>query len=141
LLSEKTDIATEQNTFMRCLRCGECCKETEMLLSNEDIERLERKGYSRDFFVRFDKDGYAILRNQNGNCIFFDPEKRTCREHENRPSGCRIYPVMHDEDKGIVIDSICPAQHTISEKQKAKKGKKVLKLLEKIDTEAEKRRS
>jgi Fe-S-cluster containining protein len=126
---------------MRCLRCGECCKETEMLLSNEDIERLEQKGYHRDFFVRFDKEGYATLRNQDGNCVFFDPEKRTCRERANRPLGCRIYPVMHDEDKGMVIDSICPAQSTISEKQKAKKGKKVLKLLEKIDAEAEKRRS
>ena len=48
---------------------------------------------------------------------------------------------MHDEDKGIVTDSICPARNTISEKQKAKRGKKVLKLLEKIDAEAEKRRS
>jgi len=111
-----------------------------MLLSNEDIERLERKGYVRDFFVRFDKEGYATLRNQDGNCVFFDPEKRACRERENRPLGCRIYPVMHDEDKGTVIDEICPAKDTISEKQKAKKGKKVLKLLKRIDAEAEKRR-
>jgi uncharacterized protein len=126
---------------MRCLRCGECCKETETLLTNEDVERLGRKGYSRDFFARFDKEGYAILRNQNGNCVFFDPAKRTCRERENRPSGCRIYPVMHDEDTGIVIDEICPAKNTISEKQKARKGKKVLKLLERIDSEAKSRRS
>jgi len=47
---------------------------------------------------------------------------------------------MHDEDKGTVIDEICPAKDTISEKQKAKKGKKVLKLLKRIDAEAEKRR-
>jgi Fe-S-cluster containining protein len=126
---------------MHCLRCGECCKETEMLLSNEDIERLERKGYVRDFFVRFDKEGYGILRNQAGNCVFFDPEKRVCRERASRPLGCRIYPVMHDEDKGIVIDDICPARNTISEKQKAKRGKKVLKLLQSIDAEAKKSRS
>ncbi len=125
---------------MRCLRCGECCKETEMLLSNEDIERLEEKGYVRDFFVRFGNEGYAVLRNQAGNCVFFDPEKRVCRERASRPMGCRIYPVMLDEDKGIVIDDICPARSTISEKQKAKRGKKVLKLLERIDAEAEKRR-
>jgi hypothetical protein len=54
--------------------------------------------------------------------------------------GCRIYPVMYDEEKGIVVDSICHAQGTVTEKQKAKRGKKVLKLLEKIDAEAEKRR-
>ena len=110
-----------------------------MLLSNEDIERLERKGYDRTFFVRFDKDGYAVFRNLNENCVFFDPEKRVCRERASRPLGCRIYPVMHDEDNGIVTDSICPARNTISEKQKAKRGKKVLKLLSKIDSEAKRR--
>ena len=123
------------------MRCGECCKETEMLLSNEDIERLERKGYGRAFFVHFDEDGYAILRNKEGNCIFFDPKTRVCKERDNRPLGCRIYPVMHDEDNGIITDSICPARNTISEKQKTKKGKKVLKLLAKIDSEAKNRRS
>ena len=140
-MTEKTDIPTKQNTIMRCLRCGSCCKETEMLLSNEDIERLRRRGYDRDIFVRFDEKRYALLCNQNGNCVFFDPAKRTCKERANRPSGCRIYPVMLDEDQGIVIDEICPAKDTISEKQKAKKGKKVLKLLEIIDSEAERRRS
>jgi hypothetical protein len=47
---------------------------------------------------------------------------------------------MHDEDNGIVTDSICPARNTVSEKQKTKKGKKVLKLLAKIDSEAKRRR-
>ncbi len=47
---------------------------------------------------------------------------------------------MYDEAKGIVTDRICPAQDTVTEKQKAKRGKKVLKLLEKIDAEAKKRR-
>jgi Fe-S-cluster containining protein len=125
---------------MRCTRCGECCRETEMLLSEEDIKRLERKGYYRDFFLRLDNDGYAVLRNSNGVCIFFDPKERVCRERLSRPLGCRIYPVMLDEDKGIVIDDICPAKESITEKQKAKRGKKVSKLLKKIDAEAEKRR-
>jgi Fe-S-cluster containining protein len=125
---------------MRCLRCGECCKETEMLLSNEDIERLERKGYNRDYFVRFDKEGYAVLRNQSGVCVFFDTEKQVCRERKSRPLGCRIYPVMLDENKGIVVDALCPVKDAITEKQKAKRGKKVVKLLQKIDAEATKRR-
>jgi Fe-S-cluster containining protein len=112
-----------------------------MLLSTDDIERLKRKGYDRDFFARLDSDGYFILKNFGGQCVFYDAEKRCCKVRANRPSGCRIYPVIYDEDKGIIVDSICPAQSTITEKQKAKRGKKVLKLLEKIDAEAEKRRS
>ncbi len=111
-----------------------------MLLSDEDIERLERKGYKRDFFVRFDKKGYAVLRNLDGVCVFFDPEKRVCKERAVRPLGCRIYPVVLDEDKGIVADELCPAKTTITEKQKAKRGKKVVKLLQKIDVEAKERR-
>ncbi len=125
---------------MRCLRCGECCRETEMLLSNEDIERLVRKGYKRDDFVRFDSEGYAVLRNQNGVCVFFSPEKRVCRERASRPLGCRIYPVMLDDDKGIVVDALCPAKDTITEKQRDKRGKKVVRLLQKIDSEAMQRR-
>jgi hypothetical protein len=38
-----------------------------------------------------------------------------------------------------VVDDVCHAQSTVTEKQKAKRGKKVLKLLEKIDAEAKKR--
>jgi Fe-S-cluster containining protein len=111
-----------------------------MLLSNADIARLERKGYSRQFFVRFDRDGYARLRNLRGCCVFYDAEKRVCKVRADRPLGCRIYPVLYDEEKGIVVDGICHAQGTVTEKQKAKRGKKVLKLLETIDAEAEKRR-
>jgi hypothetical protein len=111
-----------------------------MLLSEKDIERLERKGYSREFFVRFDSEGYATLRNQRGHCVFYDVKKRRCKVRANRPLGCRIYPVIYDEDKGIVVDSICPSRSSVDEKQKAKRGKKVLKLLKTIDAEAEKRR-
>ena len=110
-----------------------------MLLSAEDIEGLQRKGYGREFFVRFDRAGYAKLRNRQGHCVFYDVEKRRCKVHGDRPLGCRLYPVIYDEAKGIVVDSICHAQSTVSEKQKAKRGKKVLKLLGKIDAEAKKR--
>jgi Fe-S-cluster containining protein len=124
---------------MRCLRCGVCCRETEMLLSTADIERLERKGHAREFFARFDPKGYVTLRNYRGYCVFYDLEKRRCKVRADRPLGCRIYPVIYDEEKGIVVDSVCSAQSTLTERQKAKRGKKVLKLLKKIDNEAKKR--
>ena len=126
---------------MRCLRCGACCKETEMLLSTEDIERLERKGYSKNFFVRFDSEGYAKLRNLQDHCVFYDAEKQRCKAYTDRPLGCRLYPVIYDETKGIVVDNICPAGGNWNEKKIEKKGKKVIKLLEKIDAEAKRRRS
>jgi len=112
-----------------------------MLLSAEDIARLERQGYSRDSFVRFDKDGYALLRNRQGCCVFYNSKDRCCDVYVFRPSGCRVYPVIYDEDNGIVLDSICRAQGTITEQEKVRRGKLVLKLLEKIDREAKIRRS
>jgi len=112
-----------------------------MLLSNEDIERLERKGYARKYFAKCDSKGYVTLRNYRGCCVFYDDEKRRCKVYSDRPLGCRIYPVIQDEAKGIVVDTICHAQGTVTEKQKAKRGRKLLKLLEKIDAEAEKRSS
>jgi Fe-S-cluster containining protein len=125
---------------MRCLRCGVCCTETEMLLSVDDINRLEKKGYQKDFFVRFDKDGYAILRNRCGYCVFYNVKERQCDVYADRPAGCRVYPVILDEDNGIIIDDICRAQSTISAHEKMQKGKQVIKLLEKIDQEAQQAR-
>lgn len=111
-----------------------------MLLSAKDIECLEKKGYNIDFFVRFDKEGYATLRNHQGHCVFYDPKKRHCKVRAHRPEGCRIYPIIYDEDKGITVDAICPSRNTVTDKQKAKKGEKVLKLLKTIDAEAKNRR-
>jgi len=111
-----------------------------MLISNADIERLEKKGYNKRFFVKFDRDGYAKLRNQQGCCVFYDDKKRRCKVRADRPFGCRIYPVVYHETKGIVVDYICKAHYTLTEKQKAKIGKRTMELLERIDAEAEKRR-
>ncbi len=126
---------------MRCLRCGVCCTETEMLLSADDIIRLENKGYSKESFARFNKGGYAILRNRQGYCVFYNVKKRQCDIYADRPAGCRVYPVILDEDKGIVTDDICRARRTITEQEKARKGKRVIKLLEKIDQEAQQNKS
>ncbi len=90
--------------------------------------------------MRFDREGYALLRNNQGHCVFYNSQKRHCDVYAFRPSGCRVYPVIQDEEFRVVIDSICHAQGTIDEDEKVKRGKRVAKLLERIDAEAEKRR-
>ncbi len=126
---------------MRCSNCGVCCTETEMLLSEKDITRLEKKGFSKNYFVKYDKQGYAQLKNREGYCVFYNPKKRQCNIYADRPSGCRVYPVILDEEKGIVLDDICDSRNTITEKEKKLKGKRVIRLLERIDNEAANRRS
>lgn len=112
-----------------------------MLLSKKDIKRLEKMGFSEKDFARYDKQGYVTLKNRDGYCVFYDLKNRQCSVYADRPSGCRVYPVIIDEDKGIVFDNICECVNTIGEREKALKGKKVVKLLERIDSEALKRRS
>ena len=126
---------------MDCTNCGVCCTETEMILSKKDIKRLMDRGYNQKQFVRYDKQGYATLKNRDGYCIFYDLTNRRCSEYEYRPSGCRVYPVIVDEDVGVVLDTICESRGTISEQEKTVKGKRVVKLLEMIDAEAAERRS
>ncbi len=124
---------------MRCLRCGVCCTQTEMLLSNSDIARLESLGFRKEQFIRFDNDSYAVLKNRKGFCFFYNPAQRRCIVYAARPSGCRVYPVILDEDKGIVADEICRARDTVTEEEKRRKGRLVVRLLDEIDAEAEKR--
>lgn len=126
---------------MRCKNCGVCCINTEMLLSNQDIKRLTEKGYPKEHFVQTDEDGYAQLRNIHGHCIFYDMAKRRCIVYEDRPEGCQIYPVIFDEERGIILDGECNATETITDEEKQEKGKKVVALLERIDKQARSRAS
>ena len=124
---------------MRCSRCGKCCEKTEMLLSEADIKRLINVGYKAENFVVYDKKGYAKLRNAGKYCVFYNAEKQLCKVYKYRPLGCRIYPVIFVEGKGVVVDDLCPSKHTVSTAELQRKGRILRKLLERIDVEAEKR--
>jgi uncharacterized protein len=121
---------------MRCSNCGVCCTETEMLLSKKDIKRLEGKGFSQNQFVNYDEQGYAQLKNRDGYCVFYDRKNHQCSVYVDRPTGCRVYPVILDEETGIILDNICESRKTITKSEKKIKGKRVIKLLEIIDSEA-----
>ena len=121
---------------MHCLNCGVCCTETEMLLSKEDIKRLEKRDFNQNQFVNYDKQGYAQLKNSNGYCVFYDLQNHKCKVYVDRPTGCRVYPVIVHEEKGIILDRLCQSRKSITLSEKKLKGKRVTKLLEIIDSEA-----
>ncbi len=112
-----------------------------MLLSQKDISRLKKLGFGKGYFVKIDRQGYAQLKNRDGYCVFYDRNNRRCSVYGDRPLGCRVYPVILDEEVGIILDDFCPERCSILEQEKDLKGKVVIKLLEKIDSEAAKRRS
>lgn len=108
-----------------------------MMLSNVDIERLERKGYNKQKFVRYDRYGFARLKNRHGYCVFYDAEKCRCKIYKYRSLGCRIYPVIYsDEEEGVLVDDLCPMKNTVSKIELKTKGKKLRELLQRIDNEA-----
>ena len=121
---------------MDCSNCGVCCTETEMLLCKKDIKSLEKRGFNQRQFINFDKNGYAMLKNRDGYCVFYDLKNRKCSVYEDRPKGCRVYPVILEEETGIILDDICQSRNTITFEEKKIKGEKVIRLLEIIDAEA-----
>ena len=124
---------------MRCSHCGKCCENTEMPLSEADIKRLEKAGFRREDFVQYDSRGYARLQNREGHCVFYDKKRRRCRVYKYRPLGCRIYPIIFSEDEGIIVDDLCPMKDTVSKSEVKKKGMLLVRLLRKLDEEAESR--
>ncbi len=106
------------------------------MVSNTDIERLERLGHDIQKFVRYDRHGFVKLRNRHGFCVFYDSVKCRCKIYGHRPLGCRIYPVIYSEQEGIVVDDLCPMQDTVSEAELGREGERLIELLKRIDNEA-----
>ena len=119
---------------LHCLKCGICCEETMMELSVDDIKRLEAKGFRlEDFTVQ--KDGVTQLRNVGGYCYFYSQADKRCQIYEERPMGCRIYPVVYLVNEGMIVDELCPMGQTIPKHELMIKGKTLDILLKKIDCE------
>jgi Fe-S-cluster containining protein len=102
---------------------------------------LEKAGYSRASFVRYDKLGCAILMNRRGYCVFYDVERRRCKAYKSRPLGCRTYPVVFSEEDLAVVDKLCPMNRTVSKADLRKNAKKVADLLRRTEFEAARRLS
>ena len=120
---------------MQCSNCGMCCEGTEMLLSKEDIERLERVGFSREDFTVIGEDGLTRLRNAREWCYFYNPTEKKCQVYEDRPLGCLLYPVVYSIDEGVITDELCPMRHSVSKHELKMKGKILLKHLKEITSE------
>lgn len=85
--------------------CHACCVDTRMTLTNEDVERLRRRG-ARGFIVWQD-NGSIRLRNEKGRCVFLRHD--VCSVYTDRPEGCRLYPLVLSVDGDRVVhDEFCP---------------------------------
>jgi Fe-S-cluster containining protein len=69
-----------------------------------DISRLRALGYEVNEFV-VQRGGERRLRNKEGKCFFLTNGK--CTVYEDRPTGCRFYPLVFDQDNEVVVDPEC----------------------------------
>ena len=99
----------------RCTGCGNCCRETMVMLTDADIRRLmEGTGRPWHEFARFIPEGditmdkrspwwlrlrarryVLILRWQRRACVFLGADNR-CTVYEHRPVACREHPFSID---------------------------------------------
>ena len=96
----------------RCENCGECCLETEMILSIEDIELIKNNFQDRirkrDFVFK-NKNEQFQLKNIDNHCVFLDFSAKKCKIYEFRPQGCRFYPLIYNiNNKKCLLDDDCP---------------------------------
>jgi len=130
--TEREDIELDIEVRMRCteIACYECCKETEMQLSEEDIRRIELLGYSRnDFSIEI--DGVRVLRNVNGHCYFLKDGR--CSIYKHRPKGCRFYPVIYDVERNkAIVHDFCPLHKEVSPATIKKVEKELVRHIEEV---------
>lgn len=83
-----------------CTQCGNCCtgspgyvwvNRAEVIalatrLGFDDIDSFEKK------YVRLVGIRKSLKEYPNGDCVFFDSERRTCQVYEDRPRQCRTWP-------------------------------------------------
>jgi Fe-S-cluster containining protein len=82
-----------------CTQCGDCCTGAPgfVWVNQEEIDALAAKvGISVDEFekkyVRKVSGRRSLVEFPNGDCVFFDTEKRNCSVYEARPRQCRTWP-------------------------------------------------
>jgi len=114
--------------------CVECCLETEMPLTKSDIRRITREGFRlSDFAVKVGVEWR--LRNSSGRCFFLSGG--LCRIYSHQPEGCRLYPLVYNEDMGkLAMDNLCPhgREFEVDEEDTAR----LMRLIRRLEKEAEK---
>ena len=92
-----------------------------MLLLEDDVQRIVSLGFKGGSFA-VESDGFKMLRNSSGGgrCVFHDGKQ--CTIYSNRPAGCRLYPIIFDEDLNHPVkDLSCPYRDEFDLPLKAKR--------------------
>jgi uncharacterized protein len=87
--------AQEIQDQIDCRACGECCRVTEVELTERDIAHLAKflRLSENDFrkqYMMTGEDGDQILKRTAAGCVFLDGNE--CTVYEARPADCERFP-------------------------------------------------
>jgi Fe-S-cluster containining protein len=87
--------AQEVQNQIDCRACAECCRVTEVQITDRDIETLAkflglREKEFRERHTMTGEDGETILRRTEKGCEFLDGNE--CTVYEARPANCERFP-------------------------------------------------
>ena len=110
----------------RCTGCGNCCRRTHVLITEDDVRRIEREaGRPVSEFVRFvpeedialekrspwwirfsgGRAAMTLRHRKGGACVFLDDADR-CTIYEHRPVTCREHPFELEVSAGGALEFI-----------------------------------
>jgi len=84
----------DPKTF-KCERCGECCNNYIIKLSNKDIKEIKKLGYEKEDFAEHDSTiNGEVVKKTEGKCVFIKKKKNEyfCQIYLFRPLVCKRYP-------------------------------------------------
>jgi Fe-S-cluster containining protein len=87
--------AEEAHAAIDCRECAECCRVTEVQITERDIAHLAKfLGIpQRDFMTQYTatgEDGELILKRTKEGCVFLNGNE--CTVYEARPANCERFP-------------------------------------------------
>ena len=112
-----------QGLNFTCSQCGDCCTGAPGVVWVTDEELQEIADYLekpieevRLMHTRLVRGRVSLREFQNGDCTFFDNEKRGCRVYPHRPTQCRTWPFwdsnLTSENKWNRVCESCPGSGT-----------------------------
>ncbi|MEE2747122.1 MAG: YkgJ family cysteine cluster protein [Candidatus Thermoplasmatota archaeon] len=118
--------------------CSFCCRGTEMPLSPIDTLRIATNTGQHPNQFSKEEGGIRILLNnpETSACVFLDTDSSEpqasglCSIYDNRPTGCRTYPLILNSEDEAFLDTLCPHRDEFPEVPPT-----LLEMLKKLDSE------